>query len=535
MAQTPNTVNNGLVSPALDPNKGLMYQTGALGTQFKAQGQLGTAQALASQSQSQAQRVQGLLNARVAQGNLAHPLSQVLGSQPAATSSAPAQSLTTQGAPAISSTQSTLSAPPIGYIRGADGSITNGAGQAYSAPNSGGSSNPGVVPSPITNPISTAVSTPSTPSSSPNNSSITPTTAGLVPAVIAAGSSNPDVEKAKADLQALKDQQASELFQVGATPGLGLSEASGQEGLINQLYATKINAAQSALSTAQGQQSTQVGATESALGAVAPITGVPYGTQTIQPGLIGTNSNSGGGEVSPSDPFYATLQTYAQSLANNQGSAIPSSISGNPVLQAQLLKMAKAINPSFNYNTAQGVGSAETSNAATGGTASVTANQGVYNTAMGNLANYQNMAANIKSFGDQAIQNIKSLPLSSSQLANTTIQQAMTQFNSPEFAQFNANIQGLQARVSALLGTGEIPSSATAGAQAIINGTINLAALNSTMNQINNEASAIVGNQAGIASKAYQNIKNGQATLSGSSSGGSTQFNSDGTLKAVSF
>lgn len=337
------------------------------------------------------------------------------------------------------------------------------------------------------------------------------TVAGLIPGILGAASSNPDVSAARDKIQELRNRQATELQQIGSTPGLGLSEASGQEGLVNQLYVSREAAAQEALATAQGQQQTQVGAYGAALGAAAPITGVPYGTQTLQPGLIGVpgSQQASGATVSPSDPFYATMQTYANALANNQGSAIPSSVTGNPALQAQLLQMARAINPSFNYNEAQGAGAAQASNAATGGTASVTANQGVYNTAMGNLANYQNMAANIRSFGDQAIQNISSLPLTSSQLANTTIQKAMTQFNSPQFAQFNANIQGLQARVSALLGTGEIPTSATAGAQAIINGTLNLGSLKSTLDQINSEADAIVGNQADIATNAYSNITSG--------------------------
>ncbi len=343
-----------------------------------------------------------------------------------------------------------------------------------------------------------------------------------------AGNSSPQYQaaqsqynQANSDLAALKADAANQEKNIGGSR-TNLSEAGGEEGLLQNLVSGKeaaltgeMSAAQQAAQVATGQQSTQQQGLGTAGSLLQPQVG-SYGQTQYNP-LGGTVSGST--QVSPSDPFYQTLQTYAQSLASGQGSAIPSSITGNPALQAQLLQMAKQINPSFNYNTAQGLGAAQQSNAATAGTAQTGASNSVYQKAVGDLAQYQNMAQNIKSFGDQALQNIQTLPLTSSQLANTTIGQAMTQFNSPQYAQFSTNIQGLQARVSALLGTGEIPSSATAGAQAIINGNLNLGALQATMNQINNEADSIVQNQASIASNAYSNIQGNGSNTNTTASG----------------
>lgn len=90
---------------------------------------------------------------------------------------------------------------------------------------------------------------------------------------------------------------------------------------------------------------------------------VQYGTPLVNP-QTGQNINMTASGVSDKDPFYATMKTYANLLANNQGSSVPSSITGNAVLNAQLINMAKAINPNFNVNVAAGTGGAQASVAA---------------------------------------------------------------------------------------------------------------------------------------------------------------------------
>jgi hypothetical protein len=119
----------------------------------------------------------------------------------------------------------------------------------------------------------------------------------------------------------------------------GLSYANTQQGL-------QETAGQGAYSGAQTQAQRATGAAGTAVQAVAPITGVQYGTQTIQPGTLGTTS--GAGTVQPSDPFYATLQQYAKMAASGQLASVPSSVTGNAQLNAQLNDMAKQINPSYN-------------------------------------------------------------------------------------------------------------------------------------------------------------------------------------------
>ncbi len=296
-------------------------------------------------------------------------------------------------------------------------------------------------------------------------------------------------------------QQANKLLgDYATTPGLPTNIEQGRSGQVEQIANSMIQN----LLTSRGQQ---IGAAESALGAVAPITGVPYGTQQILPGM-GTSATTGAG-VSPSDPFYQTLQTYAQALANNQGSAIPSSVSGNPALMAQLLQMAQQINPNFNYNTATGVGSAQQSNAATAGTASTQANQQIYSTQLAKTADTYQQTQAIQSSADQLLSSMPQMGINptDAQIANKTLNQLASQFSSPQYAQFNTNIQNLQAKVSSLLNQGEIPTTATGAAQAIVNGNISFGAMQSTLNQVLLEANQQAASQAQTAANAYQNIQ----------------------------
>lgn len=152
------------------------------------------------------------------------------------------------------------------------------------------------------------------------------------------------------------------------------------------------------------------------------------------------------------------------------------------------------------------------SNAQAVGTAPVNAQLGVYNTQLQNLGESQVASSQIAAFGDQLLNTMSQSPAngglginpSSSQAANATINQLKTQFNDPQYATFNTNIAGLQARISNLLQTGEIPTAATAGAQAIVNGNATLPAMQATLNQIQQEAGAITGSQAQVASTAYK-------------------------------
>ena len=157
-------------------------------------------------------------------------------------------------------------------------------------------------------------------------------------------------------------------------------------------------------------------------------------------------------------------------------------------------------------------GQAQAQNQIAVGTAPVQAQLGVYNQQLANLGTSQVAAQQIGAFGDQLIATMSAPPEQgglginpySSQYANEKLNQIQTQFNDPKYATFNTNIAGLQARVSSLLQTGEIPTAATAGAQAIVSGNATLASMQATLQQIQAEAGAITGSQAQVASTAYQ-------------------------------
>ena len=140
-----------------------------------------------------------------------------------------------------------------------------------------------------------------------------------------------------------------------STGTTGVAEG-GAQALVNSIAAQKANliSGESAALSGLDKQLTAQGQTQSGLynagGLAAPQLG-QYGQTYYNPQTAG--QSSGGSGVQPNDPFYQTMQTYAQLLANNQPGAIPASITGNSVLNAQLQQMAKAINPNYNYNVSQ--------------------------------------------------------------------------------------------------------------------------------------------------------------------------------------
>ena len=165
----------------------------------------------------------------------------------------------------------------------------------------------------------------------------------------------------------LKNFQTGYAQSVGKIEGepIGLDFQQGQKQVIANQYASSLPAYTQAVNTAQTALGQGVTANQNVISATQPQLS-QYGETYYKPPTSALGGTQGGGQqVSTTDPFYATMQTYANLLANNQGASIPSSITGNSVLNAQLLTMAKQINPNFNPNVAAGVGSAQSSTAAT--------------------------------------------------------------------------------------------------------------------------------------------------------------------------
>ncbi len=269
---------------------------------------------------------------------------------------------------------------------------------------------------------------------------------------------------AQAEAKRISDEQtalandfATQKNQIAGTAGF-LTQQTGLQGLLQDKYNIGQNAlaqqyagATNRLGAANTQQGLQVQAGTNAANANAPITGVPYGTQTINPatgqpypattnttgatGTSGTDIASGaGGGVQPTDPFYQTLQSYAQMAANGQVSSIPSSVTGNSVLNAQMNAMAKKINP--NYNPV-------TSAAQSGVTAQQTAQQAGYQSA---LQQGQNLAA-------QATDLINTFNLNPSELnkANGAIQVIASNTSNPQYKMLNNYLADISSRYAQIL------------------------------------------------------------------------------------
>ncbi len=172
---------------------------------------------------------------------------------------------------------------------------------------------------------------------------------------------------------------------------------------------------QSALGTAADQaltqRSQQLGSLGTTAGLLQPQV-TSYGQTVFNPAT--------GQFTSSADPsFNSVLQQYAQLRASGQESLIPSSISGNPVLNAQVTAMAQQANPNYNANTAAGQAAAQQSNSQTVGTVQTnTAAQGY----QGAIQQYQEMNTQ-NSAADAQAQNVQNI------LASTGINSSSTDFN----------------------------------------------------------------------------------------------------------
>ncbi len=221
------------------------------------------------------------------------------------------------------------------------------------------------------------------------------------------------------------------------------------------------------------------------------------------------------------------MEQYAQDLASGQVDAIPSDVKNNMALWAQVQQRAKEINPNYNYNVASGTGVAQQSNVQTGGTAATNANAQIYQKALSDYQDLQTNISNIYDFGQQIIGNMpRGINPTDSTVLNSTIQDFLNKFASnPQYSKLATNVQGFQARVSALLNTGEIPSAATAGAQAIANGSLPLKSMAATIQQIESEAGVMLQNQQTKVQNAYGAMNSG--TNSGTA-GVNTSGNTNG-------
>ncbi len=431
-----------------------------------------------------------------------------------------------------------------------------------------------VIPAPSTTPPSNTVPPPSnigsTGSSAGNNTFSglvdqeantavkgSPVAAAAGQGALSVGNNQAAYESAKADYQKAVDDynslqsKVAEQYANTSSQSIPLEFQQGQQQVLAKQYASQLDAAQqkvtemsnvlnagiaeqgaqtSAYSTAgnigQSAQNSAQSGLSTAISASAPTGNFPwsYNPQTGQ----FTNASTGASVSSGFTGNYGSdTSSMASAIMNGKigyqdAESALSGYYGNTA-DANLTSAIVAAGGNPTLLKAKATGQSQNTTAVT--TAPVNAQLGVYNQQIAALGTSQVAAQQIGAFGDQLIATMSAPPEQgglginpySSQYVNQSLNALHTQFSDPKYATFNTNIAGLQARVSALLSTGEIPTAATAGAQAIVSGNATLKSMQATLQQIQAEAGAITGAQANVASTAYQGAQSAAGTNSSNS------------------
>ena len=254
-----------------------------------------------------------------------------------------------------------------------------------------------------------------------------------------------------------------------------------QQTIQNQLQGTQTQ--QQGYNEAGGLAQTGQGMVQSGLSTAAGYAQpqqVPYGTPLVNPqtgGVLGGGGTTSGG-VDPSSPFYATMQEYAQLMASNQGSAVPGSITQNPVLNAQLMQMAKTINPNFNYNVAAGAGGAQTQTA------------GSQYTQIQNYQSSQKQAKNLTSQFEDLLQSSGVNP-SEFQKANGVLQTIASNTSDSRYKMLDNYVKEISAAYAGILaGGGDVTNQVRDSATGMLDGLASGQSLTQVLNQIDQAASA---------------------------------------------
>jgi len=262
-------------------------------------------------------------------------------------------------APASNGTYGGTAALPTQYNYNSQTGQSTPTGTTFST--TGNSGTTGIFPTPPVTP------TPPTP---PFNASVQGS--GTQPGLLTYGqgnANNPIVGNASSGLmgigqnqtpavKAAYDKLQSDIGQLTSLQG-GVNKGfgTGEQQVLQNIVQGDQNAYNAAI-TGEGQQTTalsnagtlggqqqqqNIGALGTAGQLTQPQLG-QYGQTYYQP----TNAGQGAGQITPGSDMDTALNQYAQMAANGQISAIPSSITSNPVLNAELNKRATAINPKYN-------------------------------------------------------------------------------------------------------------------------------------------------------------------------------------------
>lgn len=249
---------------------------------------------------------------------------------------------------------------------------------------------------------------------------------------------------------------------------------------------------QSGLAALEGEQARLAGYEQPQISALTSAAGLltPQATaagQTVFDPSTGTFTGAIGGLSAD------TLNQYAQMAANGQYSAIPSSVTGNVALSAQLNQAAKAINPNYNPIASTAQGATTASNIQTGGTAATNAAAQGLQTATQNYVNAntayttaQNQSANLQQV--LASTGINANP----QFVNQKINALQSQLGSANYSSFITALTELQQKYTNLLSTVGAQTPSVNGQQAttILNPNSTPAQINAAIDALNAAAYA---------------------------------------------
>lgn len=333
---------------------------------------------------------------------------------------------------------------------------------------------------------------------------------------------SPNVTAAIQAQRDLANSYGNETARIESLP-VGVGDQTGREAILNRLYASKQAAAATGVSNALTANGQQINGLGTAAGLAGQTTQLPYGTPVYNQASGQYLSGGSGAGVQPTDPFYQTLQHYAQLRATGQEALIPGSISGNSVLNAQVTQMAQqSTGGGYNYNTAAGNAQANQSNAAVGGTAPVNANASIYSNSLSSYYTLQNSVQNVDQFGNLLTQSMGGINPFDVKYANQTLATIRGQLNSGDQAAYDNTLAALRSKVSGLLSAGgnEVPSAITADAQKILDGSLPLGGLQQVLGRIQQEGQILLNNQAQIVNQSRTGTLGGSGSnTSGASTG----------------
>lgn len=226
--------------------------------------------------------------------------------------------------------------------------------------------------------------------------------------------------------------------------------------------------------------------------------------QTVFEPYTGTFAGGGAGGVAPGSEMDKSLDLYANMAASGQISAVPSSITSNPVLNAELTRRAQAINKGYSPVTSEAMGSSAAN--LTGQKAQL---QSIFN---GVDANYKLLL----NTAEQGQVNQGNVPVINQLQQNV----ARGLASNEAVINFRNTLAAVRAAYAQILGGGTSTEGSQGRAQQAIPDDISLDALRSLGEQLKSESTnRITGIQSQIDSLLG---KGGTSATTGATTGGKT-------------